>query len=122
MVFDTRAIPGSNFLDVVTSSPPVSIAQDVPVVPGPGEQYVLSAYVKSPPSVPPGAQGRLALWTLGGNEEHGALPFTTTNSWQRVSLTLAVQSSGHTSLRTEVYYDSANHRVLLDDVALSRTG
>jgi hypothetical protein len=113
---------GSNFLDVETASPWVSIAQDVGVVPGPGERYVLTAYVKSPPGVEPGAQGRLALWALGGDEEHESSAFTTSSSWQRVSVTLPVHRSGHSALRTEIYYDSASHRVLLDDVSLSRGG
>jgi surface antigen len=118
----SNSYDGSNFLDVETASPWVSIAQDVGVVPGPGEKYVLSAYVKSPPGVEAGAQGRLALWALGGNEEHEATTFSTTASWQRITVTLSVQSSGHSSLRSEIYYDSANHRALLDDVALNRGG
>jgi surface antigen len=116
------AYDGANFLDVETGSPWVSVAQDVAVIPGPGERYVLTAYVRSPPGVVPGAQGRLALWALGGSEEHSDSPFTTTSSWQKVSITLSVGNSGHSALRTEIYYDSAGWRVLLDDVTLSRVG
>ena len=118
----SNSYDGSNFLDVVSGSPPVSLAQDVPVIPGPGETYVLTAYVKSPPGEPPGAQGRLALWALSGNEEHSATPFTTTGSWQQISVTLTPTAASHSALRAEIYYDSPGQRILLDDVALQRTG
>jgi surface antigen len=115
------AADGRRLLDVVTASPPISLAQDVPIVPRTGEEYRARIKVRVPPGDPDGASGRLAVWALDGSAEHAATTFTATSSWQTVTAVLPVSHSDQSRLRIELYFDSAARRVLVDGASLGRT-
>ncbi len=83
----------------------------------PGEMYTASIYVKSTSATP--VSGKLWLIADGGTRELASVDFTADNTaWLPVTLNLAINNSGHTSLRFDVQLDTPNVTVQVDSAAV----
>lgn len=85
-----------------------SFFQDVSRASAPGDSYTWSIWIKSPSSQP--ISGSLVLWNLrpGGSEQVINQPFTVSSAtWQQVSGSGTVQQSGGSTLRAQVYLNTA---------------
>jgi hypothetical protein len=109
---------GSGFLEMNTSTPGGSVAQDVPgYYPQPGESYSFSVWLRAAPGVN-SVSGTVALWGLGGAQESGATNFTVGSDWMLVTAPLDVQNPGHTSLRAEIYMQTTGANLDADGATL----
>src|SRR5262249_6321496 len=97
-----RAHDGSGFLEMNSSLPNGSVAQDVNVSAQPGQSYSFSVWLRAAPGTGP-VSGTLALWGLGGVQESGSTDFTVGQNWTLVTAPLDIRNSGHTALRAEIY-------------------
>ena len=93
---------GSGFLEMNTSQPGGSVAQDVTISTQPGQSFSFSVWLRAAPGQNP-VSGSVALWGLGGTQENGSTNFTVGQAWTLVTAAVDVQNSGHTSLRAEIY-------------------
>jgi hypothetical protein len=108
---------GAGFLEMNTSTPGGSVAQDVPVPPLPGQSYSFSVWLRAAPGVN-SVSGTVALWGLGGTPESGLTNFTVGPAWMLVTAPLDVQSAGHTSLRAEIYMQTTGANLDADGATL----
>ena len=96
---------GSGFLEMNTSQPGGSVAQNVACYPQPEGSYSFSVWLRVPPNSPD-VSGSVVLWGLGGTEEKGSTSFTVGEQWTLVTATLDIQQPGHNSLRGEIYMET----------------
>jgi hypothetical protein len=102
---------------VSTTQAAASVSQTVAAAPQVGDTYTASVWVRSATGLP--LHGRVAAWGLGGTAEGASQAFTAQGSWTLVTFALPIRLAGHTSLRLEVYDDTANAKLLIDTARLS---
>jgi hypothetical protein len=112
---------GNGFLEMNTSQPEGSVAQDVSVALAPGQSYTFSVWLRATPGESPFSVD-VALWALGGTQEQGATGATVGQSWTLVTAPLDVQNSGHTELRAEIYMGTTNENLDADGATLAIGG
>jgi hypothetical protein len=93
-----------------------SLYQVVAARPQAGENYTAELWVKSAGATP--FKGRLAVWALGGATEAASAPFTTTDTWTKVSFSVPITHDDHTQFKFEIYEDSTDSTMLLDAAQL----
>src|SRR5436305_1040617 len=116
-----RAHDGSGFLEMNTSLPGGSVAQDVSVSTQPGQSYSFSVWLRAAPGASP-VSGTLALWALGGIGESGSTGFTVGQSWTQVTAPLNIKNAGHTVLRAEIYMATIGVNFDADGALLTTAG
>jgi hypothetical protein len=110
---------GSGFLEMNTNAVQGSVAQNVPIVPEPGQSYAFSVWLRAPPGAHTPFKVSVALWGLGGTQENGTTTAEIGHAWTLVTAPLDVQNSGHSGLRAEIYMDTANENLDADAATLS---
>jgi hypothetical protein len=91
-----------------TRYPGGSVAQDVhPIYTEPGQSYSFSVWLRAAPGAT-SVSGSLALWGIGGTEEHASTSFTVGQEWKLITVPLDVRNTGHNTLRAEIYMNTAN--------------
>jgi len=114
---------GEGYLEMNTSQPGGSVAQDVKISTQPGQSWSFSVWLRAAPNVTSPISGTVALWGLGGTQESGSTNFTVNNQeWTLVTAPLDVQNSGHTSLRAEIYMNTAGANLDADGACLINAG
>ena len=96
-----------------------SLAQEVAANPARGETYIFRIWMRSSN---PGSTftGTLALWGLGGATIAESVPFTVDNTWQEVAVSLPITADGVSRFKAEIYLDTVDNTLWLDDSILSR--
>ena len=113
-----RAHDGTGFMEMNTSVPGGSVAQDVVTPLSPGDSYTYSVWLRSPTGHP--ISGSVCLWGMGGTQESGSTNFTVGSAWTLVSAPLDVANAGHTQLRAEVYETTTGQNLDLDGATFAR--
>ncbi|CAN5127015.1 hypothetical protein BH09ACT6_BH09ACT6_24470 [soil metagenome] len=108
---------GSWFFAANTPVAGRSIAQDVQRTVNVGDQATATIWLRSASSTP--FSGGVALWGLGGVTEGAVTPYTVTDTWQQITVTLPVRQTAHSVVRFEIYMDSTDGTVFLDNAALA---
>jgi hypothetical protein len=111
----TSTVDGVWFMDVTVHAAGKSFAQTVPVAPRPGHSYVFSIWVRSPG---PAITGKVALWALGPRSNSVNTPFTTTGTWQQISVRMTPTLTNYTSLKAEIYVGNMGRHLHLDAAQL----
>jgi hypothetical protein len=101
---------------VSTTQAGASVSQTVAATPQVGDTYTAAVWVRSASGQP--LRGRVAAWGLGGTTEGASQAFTAQGSWTQVTFALPIRNAGHTSLRLEIYDDTANAKLLVDSTRL----
>lgn len=97
-----------------------SFAQLLPARPAVGERRTFSVWLRSQDPAKPFV-GKVALWGLGGPQNIvNVTDFTATGEWQEVSVTLDISAEGLQYLKAEVYLESTNNTLFLDDAMLGK--
>jgi len=100
-----RSHDGHGFLEMNTSAPGGSVAEDVWVNTVAEQSYSFSVWLRAAPGTN-SVSGTLALWgLLGTEEEHGSTNFTVGENWTLVTVPLDPKYS-HPGLRAEIYMSS----------------
>jgi hypothetical protein len=114
------ALEGAGFLEMNTSIAGASVGQDVAASPQVNQSYTFSVWARNRGSVP--FTLKIVLWGLGGGSMERS-PTTVTlpvgNGWQLISAPLDVVNAGHTSLRAEIYMNTAGRNVDVDAATLA---
>lgn len=97
-----------------------SFAQLLDATPAAGDRYTFSIWLRSQdPSKR--FSGKVALWGLGGSQNIVAVTdFSASGEWQKVSVTLDVSVGDLRNLKAEVYLDSMDNTLFLDDGLLAK--
>jgi Carbohydrate binding domain. len=115
----TSAKSGQYFVAMYAHTPWRSLSQDVVTSISQRQVYTGSVWLRSgTPGVP--FTGTLALWALGGTLEKASVPFTVGNDWTEVVVSLPIALSGHSAIRLEVYLQSTDAILHMDNTSLVR--
>ena len=114
---------GQYFLETNTGSVGgggnASLWQDVPVSTSPGQSFSFSVWLRSPTGTSIGVC--VVLWGLGGTEEQGQTCVTfASKTWRQVTAPLDTHASGHSTLRAQIYLETAGTDYDLDGATLCR--
>ncbi|GAA0999344.1 hypothetical protein GCM10009563_24890 [Subtercola frigoramans] len=107
---------GSWFFAANTPVAGRSIAQNVQRTVAIGDQVTATIWLRSASAAP--FSGGVALWGLGGVTEGAVTPYTVTDTWQQITVSLPVRQTAHSVVRLEIYMDSTDGTVFLDNAAL----
>lgn len=111
---------GTGFIDLTTPAPGSSMEQTVARSMTVGDWYQATVWVRTP-TAGTTTKGRLVIWGLGGtNNEVAHQSFTATSAWQEVTVNFIQASRSHTSIRFQIYEDSANSHLSVDDASLQQ--
>jgi surface antigen len=118
-----RAHGGTWFFETNTKQPGGSIAQDLPIAPGPDERYQSSIWLRSPSGQPFTACP--TIWALGTTNTPAQTCATVDGAWQQVTTTLVIPhgtpAGQYSKLRVEVYETTTVLNLDLDDASLTET-
>ena len=118
----TQAHQGSNYLEVKANGSNGYIYVDTDFRPIAGTQQTLSFWARSPNGQP--FSGTFGLFSYGGSsntdDENHFIGYSTTGTgWQQFFVTLQINNTGNTILRTEINVDSVGVVGQIDDVVSS---
>jgi predicted Ser/Thr protein kinase len=116
------ALDGARWLELRTSKPDGSIAQDTRRIPLVGTTYTFVAWMRAGPEAL-SARGNLALWALGERQKLAHTGFEVIDDlWQRVEVSIDIEEHGHTGLRAELYLASIDTWLRMDAAMLVPAG
>jgi hypothetical protein len=116
---DARAHEGAWFAATNTPVAGRSLAQDFAVAAAANERFTFSIWLRSSDA---GAfTGEVALWALDGSRNVvGVTSFTVGETWTQVQVDVDTSTTNARRLRVEVYLQSVDRTLWLDDATLSR--
>ncbi|TXK16257.1 carbohydrate binding domain-containing protein [Homoserinibacter sp. GY 40078] len=110
------AVTGSSFLATNTTVLGRSMSQTVSRDVSLSDSYTATVWVRASTSKP--FTGSLALWALGSSSQSASTPFTVSNEWTPVSVTLPVKKDGNTRLKIEIYLRTTGVTLYVDDASI----
>ncbi|GGF14116.1 carbohydrate binding domain-containing protein [Subtercola lobariae] len=111
---------GSSYAAMNTTVADRSLAQQIPVTLKQGDRYSFSMWLRSSD---PNQQvtGMLALWGLSpSGSTNSVTPFTVGQAWQKITVTYDASDLSVTQLKPEIYENTVNTTLWLDNGILSK--
>ncbi len=116
--FGGDAHSGSWILATNTAVANRSLKQDLPYNVMPGETLSATIWMRSD-NANINANGTLALWGMGSTVQAGSTRFSVGSNWTPVTAILDATASGLTTLRFEIYLESTDVTLFLDDASIT---
>ena len=115
--FGAEAHDGTWILASNTAVPGRSVGQDVPAAVLPGDSYTATVWLRSSSGTVP-FTGSFALWSMGARPEAGSTNFSVGPAWTPVTTTLTTTQAS-SSLRFEIYLNSVDFDLWIDDASIT---
>ena len=116
-IYNDAALAKDRSWFAATNTPAVSrsFAQTIPASGEQNDRYTFSIWLRAAEANKP-FNGRVALWGFGGSANVvNATTFSVNSEWQEVSVTVDVTKGNINQLKAEVYLDSTNGTLWMDD-------